>query len=49
MNKAKDFATIGTMFSPAIERRIAEQVEAEKQDEPTADKQARKPANKGKK
>lgn len=49
MTKAKDFATIGTMFSPAIERRIAEQAEAEKQDAPDTDKQARKPANKAKK
>lgn len=49
MTKAKDFATIGTMFSPAIERRIADQAEAGKQDEPTSDTEVRKPSNKGKK
>lgn len=49
MTKAKDFATIGTMFSPAIERRIAEQAGEEKQEAPTDNKQVRKPANKGKK
>ena len=48
MTKAKDYATIGTMFSQAIERRIVEQAGKVKQDAPAAGTRARKSTNKGK-